>query len=235
MCGRYVLGPVSWADYHSFLSILPVGPRAEAVAPFKTSYNIAPTQMMPVLTLADEGLAAVEARWGLIPPWYRGEVKVFRKTTFNARIETAHEKPTFRAAWAGTGPGGRCLIPASGYYEWTGEKGAKQPWFIHLTGNAPFFCFAGLWEQRVDGLVSYTILTRAADPVLSHLHHRMPVILPADAWPDWLAGAEGAWIETAGTGSGAQFGFHKTGPIRGDAPGLIDPLEEVPNAPDLFS
>ncbi|MEM0921724.1 MAG: SOS response-associated peptidase, partial [Pseudomonadota bacterium] len=175
------------------------------------------------------------ARWGLIPPWFRGEVKAFRQTTFNARIETAHEKPSFRAAWAGRGQGGRCLVPASGYYEWTGEKGAKQPWFIHLSGNAPFFCFAGLWERRTDGLVSYTILTRAADPVLSHLHHRMPVILPQDSWLDWMAVTEGDWIETAGTGFGPQFGYHETGPVRGDAPDLIEPRKEAQDAQDLFS
>ncbi|MEM9736145.1 MAG: SOS response-associated peptidase [Pseudomonadota bacterium] len=231
MCGRYIISDLTWAEFREMLNI--VRPEDARAAP---SFNIAPTQTMPIV-LQDDETREVNARWGLIPPWFRDDPRTFRQTTFNARLETAHEKPTFRAAWAR----GRCLVPTNGWYEWTGPKGAKQPWFITLKTNAPVFFFAGLYAARSDGLVSYTILTRAADPTLEGLHHRMPTILRPDQLAPWLAG-EGETsdlIADLGTGFESQFTFHKTRPIRGDDESLIEPYdpdeEADADAPDLFS
>ena len=161
MCGRFILGESSWAEYHESLSIL----RPE---PAKVSYNIRPTQSAPIAYYGENGLLASNARSWFVPHWHKGEVKDWKATTFNAKIETAHEKPAFRTAWKT----GRCLIPASGYYEWTGEKGKKQPWFIGIETNAPVFYFAGLRSKLADDSETCTILTRASAPQIDHLHAR---------------------------------------------------------------
>lgn len=80
-------------------------------------------------------------------------------------------------------------MPALGYYEWTGPKGAKQPWFVTIGGNAPGVTFAGLWSlARIDGgtLLSFTILTTAAGEATRHLHPRTPVFVEPQDWERWL-------------------------------------------------
>jgi putative SOS response-associated peptidase YedK len=211
MCGRYILGDLNWADYHAMLSIIP--PDEPLV---DVSYNIAPTQMMPVLIADGMSLRQVQARWGLVPPWHKGDPREMRYPTFNARIETAHEKPSFRQAWSS----GRCLVPATGYYEWTGEKGAKQPWLIDVETNRSVFFFAGLFSERSDGLQSYTILTRAAEAPIDALHHRMPVVLSDDDLLKWInrLDDDDDVIESLGTGLGDRFRYRKVSDISKDAP-----------------
>ena len=120
-----------------------------------------------------------------MPHWWAKPLAEFRATTFNARSEEAASKPMFRDAWQR----GRCLVPAIGYFEWAGQPGAKQAFFITLEGNAPGFCMAGLWAQaKVDGetLLSFTVLTCPAGDATRHLHPRSPVILPEADWASWL-------------------------------------------------
>ncbi|MEL6323030.1 MAG: SOS response-associated peptidase [Pseudomonadota bacterium] len=188
MCGRFFRHGVSWSEYRDALSVIaPDGVEAPEAA-----YNIAPTQIAPIIRLAAEdepGFAGerliAPARWGLVPSWWHKPLKEKKFTTFNARSETVATSNTYRGAFRHR----RCLIPASGFYEWTGAKGAKTPFAIALR-NRRWFCFAGLWDRAViDGseFDSFTILTTTPNDLMAGLHTRMPVILsPADyaAWLD---------------------------------------------------
>ena len=133
-----------------------------------------------------------EAIWPLIPVWARGEVPKY--STANARSEEMAGKPAYRNAWKRQQ---RCLIYASGFYEWQARPGfkAKQPWHIRLKGQDGF-AFGGLWEasRTHDGaeVLSCTIITLPANALMREIHnagrsrHRMPLILPQDAQKTWL-------------------------------------------------
>lgn len=154
------------------------------IAPFPRRYNVKPTQT--VLILLGEAHEPALARWWLIPSWFKGaDPKDWKATTFNARIEDAAEKPTFRGAWKH----GRCLIPMGGYYEWTGEKGAKQPHFIRSAGNEETLWAAGLTSRWQD-MLTCTMMTRAANDTVNDVHTRMPVMLNADERDAWLHGSD---------------------------------------------
>lgn len=215
MCGRFMIGDENWADYHGALSIL-------RGATAKVRYNIKPTEEISLAVETRDGLVAATARWWFVPGWFKSEPKDWKATTFNARIESAAEKPVFRSAWQH----GRCVIPASGYYEWTGEKGRKQPWFVTVEQNAPVFLFAGLFAARPDGSLTAAILTRAAAPEIAHLHPRMPVILSDAEIAPWLGheGADGETIETLGTGWAGRYAVRRVRPfgIADDGPDLIE-------------
>lgn len=190
MCGRFGLAVepevlMQHFDLREKAGIPPLVPR----------YNIAPSQ--PVLAVvaseSTEGGSlqrkATYFRWGLVPAWS----KVFKGGWINARSETAAEKPSFRTALRCR----RCLIPADGFYEWTGSGKTRQPYWIYLRERTlsgwrkrSVFAFAGIWErwQGPDGSVVETcaILNTTANPLMQVLHERMPVILPAEAYDDWL-------------------------------------------------
>ncbi|MBC7811659.1 MAG: SOS response-associated peptidase, partial [Burkholderiales bacterium] len=107
----------------------------------------------------------------------------------NARAETAHEKPSFRAAFKRR----RCLIPANGFFEWQQRDDGKSPMLIHLNGFEPF-AFAGLWEvwhsKDGDEIRSATILTTTPNDLMSEIHNRMPVILDPKDYSLWLSDSE---------------------------------------------
>ena len=161
---------------------------------FTPRYNIAPTQDVAVVanTLPDTGLDPEVKQieffhWGLIPSWAK-DPKIGNQM-INARSETLSEKPSFRNAYKRR----RCLVLADGYYEWQklpSEK-TKQPVYIRLKSQKPF-AFAGLWEVwkekgMDEPLRSCTIITCPPNAVLAEIHHRMPVILPAEVYETWLA------------------------------------------------
>lgn len=179
MCGRFAIGIIAGADWAQWLGLN----IAHDVPPDwpEPSWNIAPTQVVGIVGLRDGERAASVARWGLVPVWWQKPLAEFKLTTFNARAEDASAKPVFRDAWARR----RCLIPAIGWYEWQGDKGAKVPHFITIRRNTPGFWFAGLWSQtRLPGgevLRSCTILTTSAGEATRHLHPRTPVVLDEDA------------------------------------------------------
>lgn len=153
-------------------------------------YNIAPTQPVAVVRLeAASGrrrLAAV--RWGLVP---EGAPETDRGH-INARGETAWQKPTFRDAFARR----RCLIPATGFYEWqrTGAR-KRRPWLFSLASGRPF-AFAGLWEPpaREGASPTCAILTTDPNDVTREVHDRMPVILPPEGYDRWLDPKPGAAV-----------------------------------------
>jgi putative SOS response-associated peptidase YedK len=174
MCGRYVLSASPEEMQRVFqLHDLPV---------MQSRFNIAPTQ--PVVMITSDAVHELTfALWGLVPGWSKEPASGARM--INARSETAAEKPSFRSPWKYR----RCLIPVSGFYEWKTVDHVKQPHYIYLK-HEPLFAFAGLWDvwrsAEGDELVTCTILTTDANPVMKTLHDRMPVILPAAAHDLWL-------------------------------------------------
>jgi putative SOS response-associated peptidase YedK len=210
-----MIGDENWANYHSALSIL-------RGAKTRARYNIKPTETIDLAVETPAGLVVTTARWWFVPGFFRGEVGEWKATTFNARIESAAEKPVFRQAWQR----GRCVIPASGYYEWTGERGRKQPWFVTVEQNLPVFLFAGLCAPRPDGGLTAAILTREADPGTADLHPRMPVILTDAEIGPWLSHQTGdtETIASLGTGWTGRYRLRRVRPfgIADDGPELIE-------------
>ncbi len=148
-------------------------------------YNIAPTQEIATIWNPSEQQTRQFQwmKWGLIPFWSK-DVTMGSKL-INARVETVTEKPAFRKAFRHQ----RCLILADGFYEWKTEGKTKQPYYFSLNERSPF-AFAGLWDswKSPDGndKISCTILTTEANESVHPVHHRMPVILAAEVYSDWL-------------------------------------------------
>lgn len=176
MCGRYTLR----ARLNRLLEIY----AAESQIEWEPRYNIAPTQDVVAIRHAEDSdqREAVLLRWGLIPPW-ADDPKIGNRM-INARSETIAEKPSFKSPLKRR----RCLVVADGFYEWRKEGKAKQPYFIHMKDDQPF-AFAGLWQRwKKDNLTieSCTIITTAANQLMSPLHDRMPAILSPPDFDTWL-------------------------------------------------
>lgn len=180
MCGRFV-----FTDPSRIKSLLPDALiDDQIVMEFRPNYNIAPTQ--PVLAVLNDGSRTLKyTRWGLIPSWAK-EPSIGAKL-INARRETLAEKPMFRSLLAKR----RCLILADGFYEWRRDKTRKQPFFIRRRSQDPL-ALAGLWDtwKGPQGtILSSTIVTTAANELLSPIHARMPVMLAPASFPAWLSAA----------------------------------------------
>ena len=153
---------------------------------FKPRYNIAPMQIVPVVRCGAESERIISTlKWGLVPSWSK-DAEIGNRM-INARAETLTEKPSFREAFAKR----RCLIPTSGFYEWKKtDSGAKQPCYFYLK-EKEVFGFAGLWEEWIDKesgelLETFTIITTEANACLKPVHDRMPVIVKATDYDEWL-------------------------------------------------
>jgi putative SOS response-associated peptidase YedK len=174
MCGRFTFQPTE--EFYERFQIIN---RLDNLVP---RYNIAPGQMVPVV-ISQSPNQVVLMRWGLIPHWAKDSKTAYKM--INARVETLAQKPAFRSLLAAN----RCLVPASGFYEWKQEGKDKTPHYIHPRRGV-FFAFAGLYDVwiRPDGeeLFTFTIITKDADDFMAHLHNRMPVILERDLEDDWL-------------------------------------------------
>jgi putative SOS response-associated peptidase YedK len=175
MCGRYVITSPPAAIRALFG--YPEQPN------FPPRYNVAPTQPVPIVRLADAQRHFALMRWGLIPAWVK-DPKGF-SLVINARAESVLDKPAFRNAMRRR----RCLIPADGFYEWRETGGRKQAFFVRRKDGAPF-AFAGLYETWTgpngEELDTAAIVTTNANRTLSVIHDRMPVILPVEAFDLWL-------------------------------------------------
>jgi putative SOS response-associated peptidase YedK len=177
MCSRYSLTSPPEAVRSYF--------RYQKEHVFPPRYNIAPTQPVGIVRIEESGIRAFGlVRWGLIPPWVK-DPRTFT-TLINARAETVAEKPSFKGAFRHK----RCLVPADGFYEWTGPVGAKRPHLIRPRGGG-LMAFAGLFESWLgpegSEIDSMAIVTVAANGTVGAIHDRMPAILdPAqfDAWLD---------------------------------------------------
>ena len=172
MCGRFTLTEKDLVRLAAALGAAVDPALAEAWRP---RYNIAPAQQALLLRDAN-GLRLEEARFGL------GAGAPLR---FNARVETAAENRTFRAAWASR----RCAVPADGFYEWQGAAKERRPiWFRDPAGGP--LLFAGLFDAEPGGALAFSIVTTAANGPVSALHDRMPVLLSPATLPGWLAGGD---------------------------------------------
>jgi putative SOS response-associated peptidase YedK len=159
--------------------------RLEKMAQLQDRYNISPMQNVASVRAAENGRELVLLKWGLIPSWSK-DAKIAPKLT-NARAETVAEKPSFRSAFKSR----RCLIPASGFYEWQKQTTSpKQPFFIHPRDDEELFSFAGLWETWHDPegeiVESCCIITTEANELMRTIHDRMPVILDSEGENEWL-------------------------------------------------
>ena len=178
MCGRFTFEHEwpAFVDLYEFPWDVERGRNTEA------RFNIAPTQTVLMVHNDAKGQQVVEdARWWLVPFWAKEMPKA---AMFNSRIETVDTAPAFREAFKSK----RCLIPASAFYEWTLDEadGKKNPWHIHLPGDAPF-SFAGIWAHNDKvGVTSCSIITMPAGAAMSQLHDRQPVILDTAAYKEWL-------------------------------------------------
>lgn len=176
MCGRFTL--------HSKLNLLLQQFALDAGPDLAPRYNIAPTQMVPVIRVDDDGQRQMMLhRWGLIPSWAK-DAKIGNRM-INARGETVATKPSFRAAFKRR----RCLVPADGYFEWKKVKDGKQPYYIHRA-DSDRLAFAGLWESWKNGsddrIDSFTIITTDSNSTTCDVHDRMPVILEDAQFEMWL-------------------------------------------------
>ena len=177
MCGRYSLTATAKKLAETFVDY------ADVPADMPPRYNIAPSQ--PIAVIANNERHQVEFfQWGLIPSWAK-DPKIGNRM-INARSETLAEKPSFRTAYRRR----RCLVLADGFYEWRRNPDkSKTPMYIQLEDQAPF-AFAGLWEvwhsPQADTILSCTILTTEPNDLMTSIHNRMPVILPRDAYAQWL-------------------------------------------------
>ncbi|UCD46874.1 MAG: SOS response-associated peptidase [Deltaproteobacteria bacterium] len=178
MCGRFTLfdTAASLAEAFEVAEVPSLSPR----------YNIAPSQAVAAVRIPPSGGAreVVLLRWGLIPSWAKDPSLGDRM--INARAETAAGKPAFRSAIRRR----RCLVPASGFYEWKRTNGRKQPYYIRRPDGKPF-AFAGLWESWEGpgqaAVESCTILTTSANELLLPIHDRMPVIVSPADYDLWLS------------------------------------------------
>jgi putative SOS response-associated peptidase YedK len=178
------------------------------------------------LNAAAQARELVSFRWGLVPGWAR-DLKDAAKA-INARAETVAELPTFRAGFRSR----RCLIPASGFYEWKGTGKGKQPYFVHPRKGG-LFAFAGLWDLWAKGaepVKSCAILTTTANEATRHLHERMPVILAPESFAVWLdpLTPPPALRELLRPCPPERIALHPVGAavgnVRNDAPELVAPL-----------
>jgi putative SOS response-associated peptidase YedK len=176
MCGRFVLehSPEQLMKVYRLTSMPDLSPR----------YNIAPSQQIAVVRQQKSGDRELSfLQWGLIPSWSKDSATGYKM--INARSETVHEKPSFKQAFHAR----RCIIPASGFYEWQKAGKEKIPHYIRLR-DGDIMSLAGLWERwkspEGEDLETCTILTTAANSLLKKLHDRMPVILHRAEFDIWL-------------------------------------------------
>lgn len=178
MCGQYSIGPEVASLAEKLKTSLP--------ADFVPHYNAAPSQHLPVVSNQQPGRVA-RYQWGMVPFWAKDSSGT--KQLINARAETVNEKSTFKRAFRTH----RCLVLASGYYEWKKVAKGKEPHRIILADSSPFV-FAGIWQEPSENSHSevpeYCIITTQAPPAIANIHDRMPVILDPAAWDFWMSDTE---------------------------------------------
>lgn len=186
MCGRFALTLPDDAMASLFEATL------SNDLPPRPNYNICPTNQVHTVTSSDGQRRLRPMRWGFLPHWYKSENG--GPLLINARAETIAEKPAFKAAARER----RCLIPASGFYEWTKDAdGNRLPWYIRPK-DSDILAFAGVWqdwEREGKAHTTCAIVTTNANAAMTEIHHRMPVIVAPDDWALWL-GEEGKGAAT---------------------------------------
>lgn len=181
MCGRFTL---TRHDFDALAAELGAEADASLSASYRPRYNIAPTDGHWLVRQKLEVRQLLPARWGLVNSWAHDAKGAARE--INARAETAVKSRPFGEAFLAR----RCVIPADGFFEWTGTKANRRPIWYHPP-HGGLLLFAGLYESWMDPATrewmrTFTILTTAANETVAPVHDRMPVILPPDRIDDWL-------------------------------------------------
>jgi len=226
MCGRFV----GYRNKEELLDLFPIDICNIEVT---GSYNIAPSQEILAIVRRDNKNYLEKFHWGLVPSWAK-DVSMGARM-INARAETVHSKPSFRSAFKQR----RCLILTDGFYEWSGDAGSKQPYFMTIMDEKPF-AFAGLWERWDDKgkqsseYRSCAIITTTASDSMRHIHHRMPVILKPEVYQQWL---DPEFQDTQGlreilnSMTITEFASHpvsrQVNTVRNNEPSNIKPLEQL--------
>jgi putative SOS response-associated peptidase YedK len=231
MCGRFI----STDTAPDLAAMFDVEHEGENLP--EPSWNVAPPEQIPVVLESAKSGSVVRrlesARWSLVPGFATRLTST--PPTFNARSEDVSETAAFAPSMAAR----RALIPAAGYFEWRAEDGETTPYFIHADDGLPL-AFAGLYawwrnpalaeDDPARWLLSATILTQAATGRLRTIHERMPVVLPEEAWDQWLdphtVGDQG-FVDAAVAASAesmAGLTFHEVAPLVGDRPESIEPV-----------
>ncbi|WP_027345850.1 SOS response-associated peptidase [Hamadaea tsunoensis] len=216
MCGRYATTRSS-ADLSSIFEAYD-----ETSGSVRPDYNVAPTDPVPIVRVAEETGARVltVARWGLIPFWAKDHRVGARM--INARAETVMTTRAYARSFERR----RCLVPADGWYEWARRPAGKQAYFM----TAPDLVFAGIWSTGADRL-SFSVLTTASAGPLAEVHDRMPLLLPRDRWAEWLtATASDGLLTPASPEYLSTVEIRAVGPavgdVRNDGPDLIAPIDD---------
>lgn len=175
MCGRYAITHTELIPGFFEVEDLRIPPR----------FNVAPTQFAPVVFNDVELQKRIVdfMQWGLVPSWSKDAS--FGSRMINARAETIASKPSFRSPFRYR----RCLVPASGFFEWKQTSFGKKPHFFSRT-KSPLMGLAGVWDEYTDGdriLYTYSIITRASSPQMASYHHRMPVTIDQECFGEWLS------------------------------------------------
>ena len=228
MCGRYVIisSPEAIRRLFGYLDQPNFPPR----------YNVAPTQPVPIVRLAEGERRFALVRWGLIPPWVK-DPKTF-SLVINARGESVLDKPAFRNAMRRR----RCLFPSDGFYDWNEAGGRRRPYFIGPKDGGPI-AFAGLWESWMgpngEEMETAAIVTTQAKGTLAAIHDRMPVIVPPEAFDLWLDGRKVDANTAAALIAPAREGLLDVYPVSNavnyvtnDSPELIAPAGPEDDQPD---
>lgn len=218
MCGRFAITLPADAMAQLFSA------RPANDLPDVPNYNVCPTNRVHAVRTTETGRQLDPLRWGFLPHWYKTETD--GPLLINARAETLAEKPAFRAACRDR----RCLIPASGFFEWTkAEDGTRLPWYFSRRDGAPI-AFAGIWQRwgRDDPVQTCAIVTTAANRRVAEIHHRMPLILDPEDWPLWLGETGKGAARLMVPGDDDVLEFHRVDPAvnsnRASGPQLIEPL-----------
>ena len=171
MCGRFTL---SWDEWRRLADALGIDDEGDAATSYRPRFNIAPTDQHCIITSEFERRKARRARWGLVNRWASDNTRASQ--CINAKAETLEQRASFREAFQQR----RCVVPADGFFEWTGPKNKRQPLWIHPKDGG-LMLFAGLYESwypaRNQPEATFTIVTCTANATVTAAHDRMPVIL----------------------------------------------------------
>jgi putative SOS response-associated peptidase YedK len=217
MCGRYTIN-IGRKRFETVYQI-------QAPLEFETRFNVAPTQAAPVIVQGQESLEASMMRWGFQRPNQP-------QSLINARGETVRQLQTFASSFRSR----RCLVPATGWYEWQTLNGKKQPFYLSGSDQEPL-AFAGIWTPSETG-ERFSIITTTANTETSHIHNRQPVIIARDRWKVWLADSPlselEAMLEPVGVGGLSFYPVGtRVGSVKNDDEVLLKAVTLLKDGDDL--
>ena len=221
MCGRYAITLAKEAMAQLFEAV-PANDLPEI-----PNFNVCPTVQVHTVRSAEGVRTLAPMRWGFLPHWYKTPTD--GPLLINARAETIADKPAFRAACRAR----RCLIPVTGFYEWTKDgDGNRLPWYIRRA-DGDTLAFAGIWQDWArdgEALRTCAIVTTAANTKMQAIHHRMPVVLEPADWPLWLGEAGKGAAPLMQPADDAVLEFYRVDPKvnsnRASGPELIEPFDD---------